>query len=92
MDDTILYAKSEQGIDLLIQLKQSEDIGISFEFEKYGGIVVKRVKVFMIDRVNLLAGYIIDIKTSYKYISISQSLGNYDEETRKTSKYYQRIR
>ena len=67
---------------------------MSFGLEKCGWMVVKRGKVVKTDGVELPAGHITDIQTSYKYVGIPQSHGNHDEEVRKTatSEYHQRIR
>lgn len=52
MDNTKLYAKSEQNINLLIYLTQIYS-GMSFGLEKCGLVVVMRGKVIMADEVEL---------------------------------------
>ena len=44
MDDIKLYAKSERDINSLIHLKRvfSDDIGMTFDLEKYGRHIVNR--------------------------------------------------
>ena len=66
MDDIKLYAKNERNIDSLIHLT--------------GWMIAKRGKVIKTDGLELPAGHIADIETSYKYLGIPQSHGNHEEE------------
>ena len=94
MDDIKLCAKNEWSIDSLIHLTgiYSEDIRMSFGLKKCGRMIARRRKMIKTDGLELPAGHIADIQTSYKYLGIPQSHGNHDEEARKTatSKYHQR--
>ena len=96
MDDIKLCAKNEWSIDSLIHLTgiYSEDIRMSFGLKKCGRMIARRRKMIKTDGLELPAGHIADIQTSYKYLGIPQSHGNHDEEARKTatSKYHQRVR
>ena len=87
---------TSNGIDWLVHLTQiySEDIRMSFGLEKCGRMIARRGKVIKTDGLELPAGHIADIQTSYKYLGIPQSHGNHDEEARRTatSKYHQRVR
>lgn len=78
MHDIKLYAKSEHDIDSMIHLTwiYSEAPGILFILEKYGWIVIKRQKIINTNGVELPAGHISDIETSYKYLDIPQSHGS----------------
>ena len=63
MDDIKLYTKNERDIDLLIHLTRiySEDTGIHFRLEKWGGMITRRGKVIKTDGLELPAGRIADI-------------------------------
>ena len=67
---------------------------MSFGLEKCGQMIAGRGNVIKTDGLELPAGHIADIQTSYKYLGIPQLHGNHDEEARKTatSKYHQRVR
>ena len=51
-------------------------------------MVARRGKVIKTDGLELPAGRIADIQTSYKYLGIPQSHGNHDKEARRTTKIY----
>ena len=57
-------------------------------------MIPREVKVIKTDGLELQAGRIADIQTSYKYLGIPELHGNHDEGARKTatSKYHQRPR
>ena len=57
-------------------------------------MIARKGKVIKTDGLELPAGHIADMQTSYKYLGIPQLHGNHDEEGRKraTSKYHQRAR
>ena len=93
MDDIKLYAKNERDIDSLIHLTRvySEDIRMSFGLEKCGRIIARRGKVIKTDGLELPAGHIADMQTSYKYLGIPQSNHDQEEKRTATSKYHQRV-
>ena len=68
MDSIKLYTWNEQDIDLLIHLIRiySEDIGMSFGLEKCGWMIARRETVIKTDGLELPAGHVADIQTSYK--------------------------
>ena len=87
MDDIKLYTKNERDIDSLIHLTfYSEGFGISFGLGKCGRMIARRGKVIKTDGLELPAGHIADIQTSYKYLGIPQLHGNHDEEARKKAR------
>ena len=67
---------------------------MSFSLEKCGRMIARKGKVIKTNGLELPAGHIAEIQTSYKYLGIPPLHGNHDEEARRTatSKYHQRVR
>ena len=77
MDDLILFAKSKNQKDSLIQTVHifSEDIGMQFRIKNCGVLIMERRKVISADGIRLADGrHMKDInETGYTYIGILET-------------------
>lgn len=87
IDDTKLYARSDQDINLLMHTTRiySNDIGMSFGLEKWCHIITKRGKVVSTEGIVLPEGNLADIEDSYKHLGIQQENRNREEATREVA-------
>jgi len=97
MDDLKLYSKSEEGMTCLVNTVRifSTDIRMTFGFEKYTTLSVKRGNVVSCDDIELSAGNIgnLPIDASYTYLDILEAGGfqHSDAKSKVGEMYKQRL-